>query len=266
MLPVLGCIGYCLSHSFKGYRSANNGRGSNSNLVLAAMSGFTPFTQVDYRPVQINPAQPPYARSLTVPPQQQLPAGTHFLPLTGNEPPQQTQALVQTLSPGYPPSSSFEWVLSTLTTLLHAQHHETAAKLQEAANHQRALSTKVDTLQRAADEMRQTITALSTTVQGISNEVIKLGTDMSSRDATLASRLSALDDAIDAWSVDNRMPGSASVQPEVLQIPLSSDVQPSEVANPHPSAEIQAAQPEENTLSSFMDATMGVLHSCYFPT
>ncbi|KAF8609176.1 hypothetical protein BDV93DRAFT_550717 [Ceratobasidium sp. AG-I] len=219
------------------------------------MSGFTPFTpQVDYRPVQINPAQPPYHRSLTVPPQQQPQPGQHLLPQPGNEPPLQTQALVHTPGPGYPPASPFEWVLSSLTTLLHAQHHETTAKLEETANHQRALSAKVDTLQRAADEMRQTISALSTTVQGISNNVTRLGTDMSSRDATLASRLSALDDAIDAWSVETKMPSSAGAQAESLQTPPASDIQRSEVVNPP--AEMQAAEPEENTLSSFMDATM----------
>lgn len=224
------------------------------------MSAFVPFGPVGYRPVQINPAQPPSTPSLTVPPQQQQ--GPLLSPQPGHEPPPQTQALVHSPNPGFPPASPFEWVLSSLTNLLNTQHNEITAKLGETADHQRALSAKVDTLQHAANEMRQTINALSTAVQAISSEVTRLGTDMSSRDATLASRLGALDDAIDAWTVDGRVPGSATVQTEALQTLPASDVQRPEAANPP--AETQATKPEDNTLASFMEATMGVSNSCGF--
>ncbi|KAG8691969.1 hypothetical protein FRC11_000843 [Ceratobasidium sp. 423] len=129
--------------------------------------------------------------------------------------------------PPPPPSPSpFEWIVPTITSLLHAQHATVLAKLDEASEQQLALASKVEALQQTTGTLQQTVNAILESIQQVSDRVAKLGADMSSRDTTLAERLNALDDAIESWSTDARPEnGSVSGAPPAgeLQTPPGSD-------------------------------------------
>ncbi|CAE6524129.1 unnamed protein product [Rhizoctonia solani] len=129
---------------------------------------------------------------------------------------------------GYPPPapSPFEWIIPTITSLLHSQHATVLAKLDEASEQQPALASKVEALQQTTGTLQQTVNAILESIQQMSDKVAKLGADMSNRDATLAERLSALDDAIESWPTDAKVANESisEVSPAgKLQTPPGSD-------------------------------------------
>ncbi|KAG9100642.1 hypothetical protein FRC06_003895, partial [Ceratobasidium sp. 370] len=71
-------------------------------------------------------------------------------------------------------------------------------------------------------------------------EVARLGTDMASRDAMLAARLAALDDAIDP---DGRLLSAGGIESEGPQTSFVSDVQPGETGAQQPGPGVQPAVP-----------------------
>ncbi|KAG8704073.1 hypothetical protein FRC08_002469, partial [Ceratobasidium sp. 394] len=188
------------------------------------MAAFGPFEHLDYQAVQIAPHQPQF-NLLSAPPEQQPPPSRspHPAPPQGYQP-QQPRPIIHTPRiSGYSSADPFEWILSNVTTLVQTQHLEVTAKLDELIGQQNTLSAKVDTLQQAMNAHQHDVTAINSSLQTIKTEVARLGTDMASRDAMLAARLAALDDAIDP---DGRLLGASGVESEVLQTPPESDVQP----------------------------------------
>ncbi|KAJ1311695.1 hypothetical protein OPQ81_010168 [Rhizoctonia solani] len=107
--------------------------------------------------------------------------------------------------PLHPPPSPFDWIVSTITSLLHSQHTTMLTKLNEDSEKHISLASKVEALQQSTNSLQQTVNTILESMQQVSDKVAKLGADMSSRDATLAERLNALDDAIEAWSADAKL-------------------------------------------------------------
>ncbi|KAG8747210.1 hypothetical protein FRC10_001826 [Ceratobasidium sp. 414] len=203
------------------------------------MATFRPFGQLDYQPLQIGPPQLQF-NQFPAPQQQQPPPSRSPHPaLPQGYQPQQPQPITHTpRAVGYSSTDPFEWILSNITTLVHTQHLEVTTKLDELVSQQNALSTKVDTLQQAKNSRQHDITSINSSLQTIKAEVARLGADMASRDAMLAARLAALDDAIDP---DGRLLSAGGVEPETLQTPPASDAQPTSAQQPE--QELQPAVP-----------------------
>ncbi|KAG9123807.1 hypothetical protein FRC07_013902 [Ceratobasidium sp. 392] len=208
------------------------------------MASFKPFGQLEYQPVQIALPQLQYSQFPTPPQQQPPPSHSHSPHPTGqqeyqSQPPQPVIHAPRTA--GYS-SDPFEWILSNITTLMNTQHNQVTTKLDELASQQNALSSKLETLQQATNARQTDITAINSSLQTVTVEVARLGKDMASRDAMLAERLGALDDAIDP---DGRFFSTDGVEPEALQAPPTSDVQlaKARIQQPEPEPDFQAAVP-----------------------
>ncbi|KAG8685103.1 hypothetical protein FRC09_014963, partial [Ceratobasidium sp. 395] len=163
------------------------------------MSTFTPFGQLEYQPVQIAAPQLQYSQ-FSAPLQQQPPPPSLSPHPTGQQARQSQppQPIIHTpRAASYSSTDPFEWVLSNITSLMHAQHQEVTTKLNELVGQQSTLSGKLETLQQATNTRQNDIVNINSSLQTINTEVARLGKDMASRDAMLAARLSALDDAID---------------------------------------------------------------------
>ncbi|KAL5641512.1 hypothetical protein ACGC1H_001854 [Rhizoctonia solani] len=193
------------------------------------MSNLTPYNQHEYRPLQLAPPLVP--NQLIQPLVQQPSSGAQqqLQVIQPTQPSSQPSEYGQNASahfPGIayppPPPSPFDWIVSTVTSLLHSQHATVLAKLNEASEQQLDLATKVQTLQQNTNALQQTVNTILEDIQQVSDKVAKLGTDMSSRDATLAERLNTLDDAIDAWPIDVRLATGAAPVGE-LQTPPGSE-------------------------------------------
>ncbi|KEP49434.1 PHD-finger protein [Rhizoctonia solani 123E] len=193
------------------------------------MSNLTPYSQHEYRPLQLAPPLCP--NQLIQPLIQQPSSGAQqqlqVIQPGPTQPSSQPSEYGQNASAhfagiAYPPPSPFDWVVSTMTSLLHSQHATVLAKLNEASEQQLDLATKVQTLQQSTNALQQTVNVILENMQQVSGKVAKLGTDMSSRDATLAERLNTLDDAIDAWPIDVRLATGAAPVGE-LQTPPGSE-------------------------------------------
>lgn len=198
------------------------------------MSSFGSYNQVEYHPVQLVVPPPHHVQTPNINvPSQQHQQLQQLHPRSAQPSPQPTEniARLQTpmQAPGtvYPSASPFEWVLTTLTAILHAQHNTVFTKLNGATDQQQFLASKIEALQRTTETLQQTVNTVLADVQGISARVTRLGADMSSRDATLAGRLSELDDAFDTFIAGGRRPStSVSGAHTELQTPPASDVQP----------------------------------------
>ncbi|CAE6533387.1 unnamed protein product [Rhizoctonia solani] len=197
------------------------------------MSNLTSYNQHEYQPLQL---APPLGPNQLIQPlvQQPGPGAQQQLQVTqprSIQPSPQPNDFGQDGSAhfagmAYPSPSPFDWVVPTMTSLLHSQHAAVLAKFNEASEQQLDLATKVETLQQSTNALQQTVNIILGNIQQVSDKVAKLGADMSSRDATLAERLNTLDDAIEAWSTDARLPtASASGAPPVgeLQTPPGSE-------------------------------------------
>ncbi|ELU41537.1 hypothetical protein AG1IA_04438 [Rhizoctonia solani AG-1 IA] len=183
------------------------------NVSVHKMSNIVPYNQLEYQPFQVAPplnssnlAQPPIQQPNPVA-QQQLqvqPQARHAQPSPRPGEYEHNVNSFPYTRVSYPTPPSFDWIVPAITSLLHSQHAATFAKFNEASEQQLALAAKVETLQATTNSLQQTVNAILENIQQVSDRVGKLGADMSSRDATLAERLNALDDAIDTWSPDVR--------------------------------------------------------------
>ncbi|CAE6420720.1 unnamed protein product [Rhizoctonia solani] len=200
------------------------------------MSNVVPYNQHEYQPIEFVP--PRGANQLTQHLVQQPDPGIQQQPQLiqsqSTQPSSQAGECGQNAPahfvgmPFPPPPSPFDWVVNTITSLLYSQHTAVLAKLNEASEQQQPLdlAAKVQTLQQSINTLQQTVNSVLENMQQVSDKVVKLGTDMSNRDATLAERLNRLDDAIEAWSVDARPATGAPLAGE-LQTPPGSDPDPS---------------------------------------
>ncbi|KAH7345243.1 hypothetical protein B0J17DRAFT_638975 [Rhizoctonia solani] len=190
------------------------------------MSNLAPYNQHEYRPLQVAPplGSNPFVQPLVQQPcpvaQQQL----QIQPRSAQPSPQPNEYGQNASGPftgmSYSPSP-FDWIVPTITSLLQSQHATVLAKFNEASEQELTLASKVEALQRSTDALQQTFSTVLDNIQQVSDKVAKLGADMSSRDATLAERLNALDDAIEAWPADARLTGTPSAGE--LQAPPGSD-------------------------------------------
>ncbi|CAE6429044.1 unnamed protein product [Rhizoctonia solani] len=139
----------------------------------------------------------------------------------------------------YPPlPPSFDWIVPAITSLLHSQHAATFTKLNEASEQQLALASKLEALQETTSALQKTVNVILENIQQVSERVAKLGADMSNRDATLAERLNALDDAIETWPTEMRqVNGTTSEMPPVDELQTT------------PASDESRAQPESRPLA-----------------
>ncbi|QRV76054.1 pentatricopeptide repeat-containing protein 5, mitochondrial [Ceratobasidium sp. AG-Ba] len=189
------------------------------------MEAFRPFGQLEYQPIQIAPPQSQYTQFSTTPqPQPQPSLSPHpTTPQPGFQP-QRSHPIVHTPQPTeYSIQDPFQWMLSSFTALLKTHQLELNAKLEELVGQQNTLSAKLDTVHQSTNSYQDDIASINSTLHTISEDVSQLGKDMASRDAMLAERLNALDDAIDP---EGKFLGATTGPSESLRTPPASDVQP----------------------------------------
>ncbi|CAE7157803.1 unnamed protein product [Rhizoctonia solani] len=214
----------------------------------------------EYRPLQLAPPLGP--NQLIQPPVQQHGPGTQQQLQVTHGQPRSAQPSPQPIEYGHnassqfvglpyppPPPPPFDWVVSTVTSLLHSQHATVLTKFGEASQQQLDLATKVETLQRSTNALQRTVNIILENMQQVSDKVAKLGADMSSRDATLAQRLNTLDDAIEAWSTDARLATGAGE----LQTPPGSEAGMKAQPETRPVVQGQPALEQDQQLQSLDD-------------
>jgi hypothetical protein len=224
------------------------------------MSNFLPFNcnqHLEYHPIQLVPPLSHHVQPSNVPSQQHLqpqPRSIQPSPQPNEQSISQSQTPIPTPGLIYP-QSPFEWVLSSITALLQTHHQSVVSKLNETVDQQKSLASKIATLQQTTETLQQTVNTIQADMQGVSAKVARLGADMSSRDATLAGRLNALDDAIEACISDGKLAGaSVSGAHGALQTPPASDVQPTDPGS-QPGAPEPQPQQEDTIAQEIADHT-----------
>ncbi|KAF8707674.1 PHD zinc finger, partial [Rhizoctonia solani] len=230
------------------------------NVSVHKMSNIIPYNQLEYQPFQVAPplnssnlAQPPIQQPNLVA-QQQLqvqPQARHAQPSPRPGEYEHNVNSFPYTRVSYPTPPSFDWIVPAITSLLHSQHAATFAKFNEASEQQLALAAKVETLQATTNSLQQTVNAILENIQQVSDRVGKLGADMSSRDATLAERLNALDDAIDTWSPDVRRANE----------PMSRVPPIGELRTPPKSDELRALSGPQSLTGDVLEPQCQQLHS-----